>query len=166
MGEEARQHGPQGRKCGPNLTEIIDRCAIPKSIVSKRSLFSVALAGTDDCTHALFESPQLEAWQAAALLARRELSAVDLVRVCLGRIAEREPQVHAFEQLHADAALATARVLDVGPLRGLLHGLPFGLKDLFEGQYGFPVPGSITAYEPALPFTHGLHMLAYTCKLM
>ena len=87
---------------------------------------------------------QLEAWQAAALLARRELKAVDLVRACLDRIAERDPQVHAFVQLDADAALAKARQLDAGPLRGLLHGLPFGVKDLLDSSdlptaYGSPI---------------------------
>lgn len=87
---------------------------------------------------------QLQAWQAAAQLARRELKAADLVRACLDRIAEREPQVHAFVQLDADAALAQARVLDAGPVRGLLHGLPFGVKDLFDTfdlptAYGSPI---------------------------
>ncbi|MGQ2978278.1 MAG: amidase [Polaromonas sp.] len=75
---------------------------------------------------------QLEAWQAAALLARRELSATDLVRACLDRIAEREPEVQAFVQLAADAALVRARELDAGAVRGLLHGLPIGVKDLFD----------------------------------
>jgi Asp-tRNA(Asn)/Glu-tRNA(Gln) amidotransferase A subunit family amidase len=87
---------------------------------------------------------QLEAWQAAALLARRELKALDLVRACLDRIAERDPQVQAFVHLHADAALAHARQLDAGALRGLLHGLPFGVKDLFDTAdmptaYGSPI---------------------------
>jgi Asp-tRNA(Asn)/Glu-tRNA(Gln) amidotransferase A subunit family amidase len=87
---------------------------------------------------------QLEAWQAAALLARRELKAVDLVRACLDRISERDPQVQAFVHLNADAALAQARQLDAGPVRGLLHGLPFGVKDLFDTfdmptTYGSPI---------------------------
>jgi Asp-tRNA(Asn)/Glu-tRNA(Gln) amidotransferase A subunit family amidase len=87
---------------------------------------------------------QLEAWQAAALLARRELNAVDLVRACLDRIAERDPQVQAFVHLNADAALAHARQLDAGSVRGLLHGLPFGVKDLFDTfdmptAYGSPI---------------------------
>lgn len=87
---------------------------------------------------------QLHAWQAAALLARRELTAVDLVRACLDRIAEREPEVRAFVQLGADAALARARELDAGAVRGLLHGLPFGVKDLFDTfdlptGYGSPI---------------------------
>lgn len=87
---------------------------------------------------------QLEAWQAAALLARRELKAVDLVRACLERIAEREPHVQAFVHLCADAALKRAAELDTGPVRGLLHGLPFGVKDLFDTfdlptAYGSPI---------------------------
>jgi Asp-tRNA(Asn)/Glu-tRNA(Gln) amidotransferase A subunit family amidase len=87
---------------------------------------------------------QLEAWQAATLLARRELKAVDLVRACLDRIAERDPQVQAFAHLSADAALAHARQLDAAPVRGLLHGLPFGVKDLFDTHdmptaYGSPI---------------------------
>ena len=75
---------------------------------------------------------QLGAWQAARLLARRELRAADLVRACLDRIAEREPQVHAFAHLDPDAALAQARALDAGALRGPLHGLPLGVKDLMD----------------------------------
>ena len=87
---------------------------------------------------------QLHAWQAAALLARRELKAVDLVHACLDRISDREPEVQAFVHLAADAALARARELDAGPVRGLLHGLPFGVKDLFDTfdmptGYGSPV---------------------------
>lgn len=75
---------------------------------------------------------RLEAWHAAALLARREITAVDLARVCLDRISERDGDVQAFVALNADAALAQARRLDAGPVRGLLHGLPFGVKDLLD----------------------------------
>jgi Asp-tRNA(Asn)/Glu-tRNA(Gln) amidotransferase A subunit family amidase len=75
---------------------------------------------------------QLDAWQAATQLARRELKAVDLVRACLDRVTERDGQVRAFAHLDADGALAQARALDAGPLRGPLHGLPIGVKDLFD----------------------------------
>jgi Asp-tRNA(Asn)/Glu-tRNA(Gln) amidotransferase A subunit family amidase len=93
---------------------------------------------------------QLQAWQAAELLARRELTALDLTQACLNRIAQREPQVQAFAHLSADAALAQARALDAGPLRGALHGLPFGVKDLFDTAdmptaYGSPI---YTGYQP------------------
>ncbi|MDP1742694.1 amidase [Polaromonas sp.] len=86
----------------------------------------------------------LQAWHAAELITRRELTAENLVRACLDHITGREPQVHAFVHIDADAALATARRLDAGPLRGLLHGLPFGVKDLFDTfdmptAYGSPI---------------------------
>ena len=75
---------------------------------------------------------QLPAWQAARLLASRELSAVSLMRACLDRIAERDADVQAFVHLDADAALGQARALDAGPWRGPLHGLPLGVKDLLD----------------------------------
>ncbi|MCY7370875.1 MAG: amidase [Polaromonas sp.] len=87
---------------------------------------------------------RLEAWQAARLLARRELSAEDLLRDCLARIAEREPELRAFTYLDATAALDRAVALDHGPVHGLLHGLPLGVKDLFDTAdmptgYGSPI---------------------------
>ena len=91
---------------------------------------------------------QLQAWQAAALLARREISAVDLTRACLAQIELREAEVHAFAHLDADAALAQARALDAGPLRGLLHGLPLGVKDLID------TTGMPTSYGSALYAGH------------
>jgi Asp-tRNA(Asn)/Glu-tRNA(Gln) amidotransferase A subunit family amidase len=89
---------------------------------------------------------ELEAWQAARLLARRELSSVDLVLACLERIEAREPELRAFAHLNANAALARARALDAGPVQGLLHGLPFGVKDIFDTfdlptAYGSPIYG-------------------------
>jgi Asp-tRNA(Asn)/Glu-tRNA(Gln) amidotransferase A subunit family amidase len=75
---------------------------------------------------------ELDAWQAARGLARREILAVDLTRACLDRVASRESTIHAFAQLDPDAALAQARALDNGPWRGPLHGLPLGVKDLFD----------------------------------
>ncbi|HEY6134355.1 MAG TPA: amidase [Rubrivivax sp.] len=91
---------------------------------------------------------ELEAWQAALLLAGRELSALELMRACLDRIGEREGEVHAFCRLDADAALAQARTLDAGPWRGPLHGLPLGVKDLFDTTY-FP-----TSYGSAVYANH------------
>jgi Asp-tRNA(Asn)/Glu-tRNA(Gln) amidotransferase A subunit family amidase len=89
---------------------------------------------------------QLDAWQAATQLARRELKAVDLVRACLERVAERDGQVQAFAHLDADGALAQARALDAGAVRGPLHGLPLGVKDLFD--------------TAALPTTYGSSIYA------
>jgi Asp-tRNA(Asn)/Glu-tRNA(Gln) amidotransferase A subunit family amidase len=87
---------------------------------------------------------QLDATALAIGLGRREIKAEELVQACLERIAEREPQVQAWTYLAGDAALACARELDRGAVRGLLHGLPLGVKDLFDTHdmpttYGSPI---------------------------
>lgn len=75
---------------------------------------------------------EISASELAQQLARRDISARELVRACLDRIDLREPQIQAWTHVAADAALARAKQLDDGPLQGLLHGLPIGVKDLFD----------------------------------
>lgn len=75
---------------------------------------------------------RLSATEAARLLQRRELSAEQLMHDCLAHIEAREPEVRAFVQLDAASALAQARALDAGPVRGPLHGLPLAAKDIFD----------------------------------
>jgi Asp-tRNA(Asn)/Glu-tRNA(Gln) amidotransferase A subunit family amidase len=75
---------------------------------------------------------ELSAADAAGRLARREISAEQLVKACLERIVEREPLIEAWTHVAFDDALEHARTLDRGPVRGLLHGLPIGVKDLFD----------------------------------
>src|SRR5579863_5289951 len=90
---------------------------------------------------------ELDAWEVARLMAKRELRAVDLLHTCLDRIAERDDEVHAFAHLDRAHALVQAHALDNGPVRGLLHGLPIGVKDLFDTVdfptgYGSPIYGA------------------------
>jgi Asp-tRNA(Asn)/Glu-tRNA(Gln) amidotransferase A subunit family amidase len=68
----------------------------------------------------------------AAQLRRREISASDVVEASLARIAEREPSIHAWATLDAEFARHQARALDAGPVRGPLHGLPIGVKDIID----------------------------------
>jgi len=75
---------------------------------------------------------RLSASEAARLLQRRELGAQALLRDCLEHIEAREPEVRAFVHLDREAALAQARALDAGPVRGPLHGLPLAVKDIFD----------------------------------
>ncbi len=88
---------------------------------------------------------RLSAVEAATRLARRELSAEDYLGAFLDRIAEREPTVHAFAHLARDKALATARALDQGAVRGPLHGLPIGVKDMFD-TFDMPTQGGSKIY--------------------
>ena len=87
---------------------------------------------------------QLSASEAARRLAAREITAEQMARACLARIEEREAVVGAWIHIDPDAVLAQARQLDAGPVRGPLHGLPFGVKDLIDTAdlptaYGSPV---------------------------
>ena len=73
--------------------------------------------------------------EAAALIARRELSPVELTRAHLDRIAALEPRLNCFITLTADEALEQARdaerAIMRGTYRGVLHGIPIALKDLY-----------------------------------
>ena len=88
--------------------------------------------------------PNATAVALLASLERGELRAETVLRDCLERIAEREPEIRAFECLEPEAALAQARQLDAGGFAGPLHGLPLGVKDLFDTAdlptaYGSPI---------------------------
>jgi amidase len=87
---------------------------------------------------------QLSASEAARRLVAREITAEQLARACLARIEEREAAVGAWIHIDPDAVLAQARQLDASPVRGPLHGLPVGVKDLIDTAdmptaYGSPV---------------------------
>ncbi len=82
--------------------------------------------------------------EAIARLERGELSAEQLVRDCLARIAEREPAVQAWEALDAERALREARRIDRMREKPPLRGLPVGVKDLIDTEelptcYGSPL---------------------------
>jgi len=86
----------------------------------------------------------LSASQAAKGLAQREIKASDLLLSCLDRIGQRESIVKAWVSLGKENALARAKALDKGAIRGILHGLPIGIKDLFDTYdlptgYGSPI---------------------------
>lgn len=78
----------------------------------------------------------LTAAEAAALIASRALGVEELTASCLSRIAARQDAVKAWIYLDPDLALRKARELDKvlihAGARGLLHGLPFGIKDMID----------------------------------
>jgi aspartyl-tRNA(Asn)/glutamyl-tRNA(Gln) amidotransferase subunit A len=69
-------------------------------------------------------------------LRRKEVSPVELTRVCLDRIEKFNPALNAFITVTAESALAEARAAETeisrGEWRGLLHGIPVALKDLID----------------------------------
>jgi aspartyl-tRNA(Asn)/glutamyl-tRNA(Gln) amidotransferase subunit A len=82
------------------------------------------------------ELHSLALYEVSDLIRKGELSPLDLVNVCLDRIAKLNPRLNAFitvtgEQAQKQASLLEAEVKE-GSWRGPLHGIPIGLKDLYE----------------------------------
>jgi Asp-tRNA(Asn)/Glu-tRNA(Gln) amidotransferase A subunit family amidase len=72
------------------------------------------------------------------------LTAEAVVRAHLDRIDLRDRDVLAWTHLAREAALERAKALDRGPRKGLLHGVPMGVKDIIDSYdqptgYGSPI---------------------------
>jgi Asp-tRNA(Asn)/Glu-tRNA(Gln) amidotransferase A subunit family amidase len=78
----------------------------------------------------------LGAHAAAAAIRRGELTSERLVRACLEQIERHEPTVGAWTFLDPAHALQQARAADAQRARGgdlgPLHGVPVGVKDIFD----------------------------------
>ncbi|MFC7477632.1 amidase [Dankookia sp. GCM10030260] len=86
--------------------------------------------------HQATDPARLGIAEAAALIARRALSPVELTAAILDRIAARDGALHAHITVLGDTAMAAARAAEAeiarqGP-RGPLHGIPYGLKDNYD----------------------------------
>lgn len=92
--------------------------------------------------------------EAGDRIARKELSPVELVEAYLRRIEAVGPQLDAFITLTADSALEQARQAEQeiagGHYRGPLHGIPFGLKDIYETS-GILTSGHSRVMEDHIP---------------
>ena len=73
---------------------------------------------------------------AAVLIAAKRLSPVELVQAYLARIERLNDALHAYVRVLPDEALAAARAAEAeiaaGHYRGPLHGIPIGLKDIYD----------------------------------
>ncbi len=78
----------------------------------------------------------LTAAAAADAIRKGGLSSETLVRACLDRIAAREDDVQAWAHFDPELAVAQAREADAalrtGEATGALHGVPVGVKDIFD----------------------------------
>lgn len=97
------------------------------------------------------EPRDLTIHQAAALLRRGKLSSKELVASCLERIDAREAAVRAWVRVYREDALEWARRLDKKARRdaweGPLHGIPIGVKDIFDVR-GMETRCGSEAYTP------------------
>jgi Asp-tRNA(Asn)/Glu-tRNA(Gln) amidotransferase A subunit family amidase len=90
------------------------------------------------------EPHRLPATTLVRLIEAGELTAEWVVRSCLDRIAEREPVLRAWAHLDREAVLAEARASDESGQSGILKGVPFAVKDIFDSAdmptgYGSPI---------------------------
>ena len=76
--------------------------------------------------------------EAAALIRQGECTSEALVEACLERIEESENDVQAWAHLDPEFTLAQARERDThrqsGQSCGPLHGVPIGIKDIFDTE--------------------------------
>src|SRR5882724_9147867 len=74
--------------------------------------------------------------EAARLIERKELSPIELVESRLDRIARLDGRLNSFIRVLAEEARAEARAAEAeiaaDRYRGSLHGIPIGLKDIYE----------------------------------
>ena len=89
----------------------------------------------DDVTAAPTDLHWLTITDAARLIERRRLSPVELTDALLARIEALDPQLNAFllptPEKAREQARAAEREIMAGNYRGPLHGIPFGLKDIY-----------------------------------
>jgi len=92
--------------------------------------------------------------EASSLIAQRELSPVEYTDALLARIETFDPQLNAFITVTAELARkrareAEAQIMARGP-RSPLHGIPFGLKDIY-GTKGILTSGGSKVCKDNVP---------------
>jgi aspartyl-tRNA(Asn)/glutamyl-tRNA(Gln) amidotransferase subunit A len=82
------------------------------------------------------------------------VSPVELVEACLARIRALDAELEAWAHVDAEGALAVAREREsearAGRLRGPLHGVPVGVKDIFDVA-GMPTTGGAKSFAHTRP---------------
>jgi aspartyl-tRNA(Asn)/glutamyl-tRNA(Gln) amidotransferase subunit A len=77
----------------------------------------------------------LSAGQLSGLIRKKEISPVEVIEAHLSRMNALEPTLNSFITLLTSQAMATAhhaeKEIQAGRYLGPLHGIPFGLKDLY-----------------------------------
>jgi aspartyl-tRNA(Asn)/glutamyl-tRNA(Gln) amidotransferase subunit A len=97
---------------------------------------------------------QLSISELGAAFRAGQASPVEATEACLAQIAARDPELHAFITVTAEAARAQARTatdeLGRGQDRGPLHGVPIALKDLIDTA-GIRTTGGSALFEDHVP---------------
>jgi Asp-tRNA(Asn)/Glu-tRNA(Gln) amidotransferase A subunit family amidase len=87
---------------------------------------------------------------AAEAIRARELSSVELIEASLDRYGATESKLHAFAWLDPERARRLARERDAIRSDGLLHGVPVGVKDIFDTA-GVPTENGSALFRGRVP---------------
>jgi len=93
---------------------------------------------------------EIDATSARAAIDRGDLTASSLVTACLARIAARDALIGAWAHVAGDAARQRAAALDRATDRGLLHGVPVGVKDVLD-TFDMPTAHGSALYRGDVP---------------
>ena len=92
--------------------------------------------------------------EAAPLLKAKKLSPVELTASYLSRIEAFDGQLNAYIRVLPEQAMAAARKAEgeimKGGYKGPLHGVPIGLKDIYNTK-GIPTTGHSALYKDHVP---------------
>ncbi len=88
--------------------------------------------------------------QLAALIKTKKITSVELTKIFIGRLKKWDDTLQSVITITEDLAMQQAKLADeeikVGKYRGPLHGIPYGLKDLFAVK-GYKTTWGSTPYK-------------------
>jgi Asp-tRNA(Asn)/Glu-tRNA(Gln) amidotransferase A subunit family amidase len=87
---------------------------------------------------------------AAEAIRDRELASAELIEACLDRYDATERRLHAFAWLDPERARRLAGERDAEEPRGLLHGIPIGVKDVYDTA-GIPTEHGSALFRGRVP---------------
>ena len=104
--------------------------------------------------------------EAASALGSRKVSAVELARALLDRIAKLDPSLHSYATVAPELALKQAEAADAeiaaGNYRGPLHGVPIAVKDICNTA-GVVTAAGMTIHAGNVP-DHDLTVVRRLCN--
>jgi len=154
-------NGPQGYAAGFARVRSANLDATPPAIVFNPVLPGKTPAATPrmpirrtPLDVAIPASEELLAFLPLTHLSRlvetRRMTSTDLTKLYLARLKKHDPALHCVVSLTEEIALRQAREADAeiaaGRYRGPLHGIPYGLKDLFAVR-GTRTTWGMTAFK-------------------
>lgn len=125
----------QGADLGDTQPALVFHPVLPGKTISRETRPLVRRAVTVSRPKTDEDLAFLPVTHLARLIESRQVTPTELTRLYLARLERYDPQLQCVVTLTKDLALAQARQADeeiaAGRYRGPLHGIPWGLKDLF-----------------------------------